>query len=418
MEVGQTARETHENGAVQLLTVHAAKGLEFPVVFVLRATHPWLPATYREDLVEFPNDLRDRDTRFGDPKQAHREEERRLFYVAMTRAEDVLSICAKKGTGKDPTPPGDVRELIGAGFKELKGCVDFELLPAGEVVGAINAAAEPSTRITNWMELPALRGTTARRLSASAIERYERCPLSYKLALEWRLPEEPAANMQYGAAMHSALHAYFDTVRKGRQMSAEEVIQYFLDEFRKAKIDDALQRQLYERDGTQQLQTFLESHEAIPHGRVAMLEHTFQQKIAGTDIIGRIDRIDESDDGYVVVDYKTGNPKSQDLADKSLQLSIYALAMPVSKPVKALIFQNMADNTAIVTKRSPESLRKAEAKIATAAQGIAEGQFEPREGNHCNWCGYRSICPVKELRPRLATETPADANGQLSLWRN
>jgi DNA helicase-2/ATP-dependent DNA helicase PcrA len=416
MEVGQSARGKNGVDAVQLLTVHSAKGLEFPVVFVLRATHPWLPATYREDPVEFPNELRDRDTRFDDPKEAHKEEERRLFYVAMTRAEDVLCICARKGTGKDPTPPGDVRELITAGSKALKGCVSFELLSASEVVSGINATAETSTRITTWMELPALAQTTNRRLSASAIERYERCPLSYKLALEWKLPEEPAANMQYGAAMHAALFAYFDALRKGRQMLAEDVVQYFLNEFRKAKIDDALQRHLYERDGAQQLHTFLESPEAVPRGRLAMLEHTFQCEIAGTGVTGRIDRVDETDEGYIIVDYKTGNPKSQELAEKSLQLSIYALAMSASKPIKALIYQNMGDNTAIVSQRSPESLHKAAAKVKAAAEGIARGEFEPTPGSHCNWCGYQSICPVKELRPRLAPERAVDANGQLSLW--
>ena len=216
--------------------------------------------------------------------------------------------------------------------------------------------------------------------------------------------------------MHSALLVYFDRLRTGRRMPAEDVVHYFLDEFRKAKIDDTLQRHLYERDGTQQLQTFLESAEASPHGRVAMLEHPFQCEIAGTGIRGRIDRVDETDDGYVIVDYKTGNPKSQELADKSLQLSIYALAMSKRGPLKALIFQNMADNTAIVSQRSPESLRQAEAKIETVAAGIAQGAFEPTPGTHCSWCGYRSICPVQELKPRLQPENAADANGQLSFW--
>jgi DNA helicase-2/ATP-dependent DNA helicase PcrA len=417
MEAGGTAGAKHRDDAVQLLTVHAAKGLEFPVVFVLRASHPWFPPNYREDLVEFPNELRDRDTRFDDPKEAHKLEERRLFYVAMTRAEDMLCICAQKGKGKsDSTPSGDVRKLIAAGAKALKGCVDFRLLPGNEVIPGITATGVPSPRIADWMRLPALPQTTKRRLSASAIERYERCPLSYKLALEWKLPEEPAANMQYGAAIHSALLLYFDALRKGRQMTAEDVVHYFRDEFAKAKIDDALQRHLYERDGTQQLLTFLESPAAIPHGRVALLEHTFQCEIAGTGITGRIDRVDETEDGYVIVDYKTGNPKSQELADKSLQLSIYALAMSARKPVKALVFQNMGDNTAIVSLRSPGSLHKAETKIAAAADGIAGGKFAPTPGSHCTGCGYRSICPTKELRPKLVAENVGDANGQLNLW--
>src|SRR5215469_11747697 len=245
MEIGETAGPRHRDDAVELLTVHAAKGLEFPVVFIQRMKPGSFPLNYREDLVEYPN-------------EAHKEEERRLFYVAMTRAEDVLYICAQKGRGKsDPTPSGDVRKLIAASAKALKGCVDFQLLPTSEVVAGINRTAEPSTRLADWMRLPALPQTTKRKLSASAIERYQRCPLSYKLALEWKLPEEPRASMQYGAAMHSALLVYFDRLRKGRRMSAEDVVHYFLDEFRKAKIEDALERHLYEHDGTQQLQTFL-----------------------------------------------------------------------------------------------------------------------------------------------------------------
>jgi len=149
------------------------------------------------------------------------------------------------------------------------------------------------------------------------------------------------------------------------------------------------------------------------------LEHTFQCEIAGTGVVGRIDRVDETDDGYVVVDYKTGNPKSQELADKSLQLSIYAMAMSAQKPVKTLVFQNMSDNTAVITERSSESLAKAESKIANAAAGIAAGRFEPTPGTHCNWCGYRTICPEKEAKPRPApaSEIEADEDGQLSLWR-
>jgi putative RecB family exonuclease len=118
----------------------------------------------------------------------------------------------------------------------------------------------------------------------------------------------------------------------------------------------------------------------------------------------------------VIVDYKTGNPKSQDLADQSLQLSIYALAMSARKPVKMLVFQNLGDNTAIVTLRSPESLHKAEMKIAEAASGIAAGEFEPTPGTHCNWCGYRPICPEKEVKPRLPMGASVEPNGQLKIW--
>jgi RecB family exonuclease len=198
--------------------------------------------------------------------------------------------------------------------------------------------------------------------------------------------------------MHTTLLAYFDGVRKGRPMQLAEVVSFFREEFKKAKIDDATQRQLYERDGEQQLKRFLDSAAAQPYGKVAMLEHRFARDIAGWKVVGRIDRVDEADDGYVIVDYKTGRPKKQQVADESLQLSIYALAMDGHKPVKRLVFQNLQDNTTVSTLRTPEQLRATETDIARVAAGIAAGEFEATPGQHCQWCGYRNICPEVEAR--------------------
>ena len=99
--------------AVQLMTVHAAKGLEFPCVFVVRIASNSFPGGYKESLVEFPQQLRSRQTVESDPKTLHEQEERRLFYVAMTRAMDELYICGKAGReNKQSAPPkGYMREL-------------------------------------------------------------------------------------------------------------------------------------------------------------------------------------------------------------------------------------------------------------------------------------------------------------------
>ncbi len=408
LAMAETRPAAETADAVRLLTVHAAKGLEFPVVFVLRLTKPSFPAPYREDLVEFPDELREPDSRIKvDAKTVHEEEERRLIYVAVTRAEDSLYLCAKKGRGKDPTPPGALRELIAAGKKEIPGCVEFEVLTAAGGPVVIHAAAEPRSRIAEWVDLPPLPHTTRHKLSASAIESYDRCPLRYKMSLEWNLPEEPTANVHFGSAMHSALYAYFDALRKGRPISTEAVVHYFLQEFAEKPIADATQRRLYEKEGPEQLRAFLGSPAAQPHGEVAMLEHSFSCEIAGSRIIGRIDRVDEDEDGYVIVDYKTGNPKSQNTADESVQLSVYALAMSAKKPVKMLVLQNMEDNTSVVTTRSAEELLATETKIANVAAGIAAGEFEAKPGRHCSWCAYRSICPEKEVNlPAGAEETP------------
>jgi len=408
MEFGRTPKPQRHDDVVRLLTVHAAKGLEFPVVFVIRAGSASFPSNYREDLVEFPAELRDKDTLpEAPPKEVHAEEQRRLFYVAITRAKDQLILSGKKGRGKtDPTPSGYLRELVTAGAKSIKGCVEFGLIPTGEVVPTIHAGAQPMSRIAEWVNLPPLPKTISKSLSASAVESYMRCPLNFKLGLEWNLPEEPGANMQFGSAMHLALLAYFDSVCKGRPMSVDEVVSNFRGEFQKAKIDDPVQRELYERDGCAQLKAFLASPAATPRGAVALVEHWFKCEIAGTRVTGRIDRVDEDDEGYVVVDYKTGNPKSQKTADESLQLSVYAIALRATKPVKALIFQNLEDNSTTETTRTPDDLRETEAKVADVAASIAAGQFNASPGRHCKWCAYRTICPEMEvIVPSPARET-------------
>ncbi|HZD32051.1 MAG TPA: PD-(D/E)XK nuclease family protein, partial [Candidatus Angelobacter sp.] len=224
-----------------------------------------------------------------------------------------------------------------------------------------------------------------------------RCPLKYKLSLEWNLAEDTTANLYFGWAMHAALFAYFDSVRKERPMTADSVAEYFLREFDAKPIADVTQRRLYEQDGPRQLRAFLASPAAQPQGSVAMLEHRFKCEMAGVQVVGRIDRVDEDTDGHVIVDYKTGRPKSQDSADDSVQLSIYALAMNGGKPVKALVLQNMEDNSTIVTSRSTEDLRKTEGLIAKVAARIAAGEFEAKPGWHCSWCSYRMICPEKEV---------------------
>ena len=228
----------------KLMTVHAAKGLEFPCVFVVRVVSQSFPGQYKESLVEFPQELRSKDTAAeGEPKVLHAEEERRLFYVALTRAMDELYICGQFGRGaKDPVPPGYVRELLDKKNTVLQGAIDCQKLSQGTLLEKLNAAGEPVPLVSEWVQLPPCADAQLSKLSASAIDQYERCPLAYKLSRDWRIPEEPAARMQFGAAMHVALKAYFDGVQAGRPPDEETVIACFLDEFCKTKMGEETER--------------------------------------------------------------------------------------------------------------------------------------------------------------------------------
>ena len=246
-----------DDNAVRLMTAHAAKGLEFAHVFILRASSPSFPSPFKEPLLEFPRELHDPGSiAQDDDKELCRQEERRLFYVAMTRARDSLTIYAKQGTGKDPSPPGFLRELLKD--PSLLGRWLVPGQPRGFQTDMFAEAAGPAgmTRASEWLSLPPSTDLSA-KLSASAVQTYETCPLQFKLEREWKIPSEVPAAMQYGGVIHRVLLAFYNSVRDLRPMADEEVIQLFRDELAAAAIQDRYQHDLYCEQGVLQLQDFL-----------------------------------------------------------------------------------------------------------------------------------------------------------------
>jgi putative RecB family exonuclease len=345
----------------------------------------------------------------------HEQEERRLFYVAMTRAMDELYVCGKAGKDKgQPAPPKKyMRELVSLAPNVLRGSIQSQILVPEVQIAELHAAAEPVLTVSQWTQLPPREDARLLELSASALSSYEGCPLSYKLKYDWHLPEDATAPLQFGNAMHQALKAYFDGVRAGRAPDLETVLACFRDEFAKAKIDEAVQRELYEKDGCAQLAAMLESEFAHPEGDILHNEHKFKLEIGGMLVRGRLDRLDRQANGDVtVLDYKTGKAKTQKDADESLQLSIYALAaVNMGHKPSSLVFINTQNGTAVTSSRSPEQLRQAEDKVRELATKIAAGEFDPKPSGRCGWCSYQSICPTQEAPlPRPPAELAAKMN--------
>lgn len=390
-----------DEDAVRLMTAHGAKGLEFSHVFLLRASKGTFPNSYRETLVEFPQQLRDPDSVTGvDDKTLHDQEERRLFYVAMTRAKNSLHIYGKQGIGRDKSPSGFLREMMSnAGLQPFLH--SRSALPSQPELIEVAAAGDPhasQSRLPAWLELPAIDGLAA-RLSASSIETYETCPLQFKFEREWKLSRQLHAAAQYGAAMHRVLRTYYDSVRLQRTKTAAELTQLFCDDLAACGIEDGYQLELYRRQGIEQLRNFLETPGPAPD--VIHTEEWFDVQIAGTKIAGRIDRMDRAADGSVnIVDYKTGKARSQEDADESLQLSIYAMAAygKWGYRVGDLVFHNLEGNVPVISKRTDFQLEEARERVRGVARHIAEGNFEAKTGFHCSFCAFRGLCPAREKR--------------------
>ncbi len=387
-----------EGDGVWLMTAHAAKGLEFAHVFVPRVASASFPAAYGARLFEFPRELaRGRAPFQADSKELHYQEELRVFYVAITRARDSLTLSARRARGKDPVPPRYLRQLAGA---KALGPFLWQR-DAREYRVNLEAASPAGSAVTPWIEWPPRVPLDAAPLSASAIDSYERCPLQFKIARDWNLPAEPAAPMQFGAAVHTVLHDYFRALRQGESRTREQVLAKFREEMAKGRFDDPLQRELYEKQGEEQVSAFLATSAAAPAPIVLDTERKFRVEINGVTVVGRVDRLDQLEGKRVrIVDYKTGRPRDQEDADKSLQLSLYALAARDAWDADpaSLVFYNLDTNSAVETFRSPAQLQEAACKVREVADRIAQGDFAPKRDYHCTWCPYRAVCPETEER--------------------
>ena len=397
--------ERQHPDAVQLMSVHAAKGLEFSHVWILRVTSGSFPTYFKENLFEFPPALRS-SIAVGEGKLVHDQEERRLFYVAITRARDRLGIGSRPGKGKkDPTPPGFLRPLISD--RKLKSALTTRN-SEGLTPATLPLDASP---LGSWMLLPPAFAPEM-ALSANAVQSYATCPMRFKLERDWKIPGEAAAAMQYGFAIHTVLKNYYDPAAHAKEFSIDDAVQAFRVEFGKGYIDDPVQRKIYEERGEDQLRTMLQ---ASPRGsaNVIATEHKFSFRLGDREIRGRIDRIDQLEDGVVrVIDYKTGAPKDRKFAEESLQLSIYAMAVAqMNLSPRELVLVNVQDNSLAVAGRTPKQLDTAREKIEDAAEGIRRGEFDPRPGQHCRWCDYRNLCPATEQRVFLPVK-PLDTKAE------
>lgn len=390
----------NKEDGVRLMTVHAAKGLEFGHVAILRGSSTSFPCSYHEPLVEFPRELR-RSPSTLDDKTLHEQEERRLYYVAMTRAEDTLTILAKEGGGKtDKRPYKFLREFIcDPRYKKF-----WQMQPAVAVQDQLFAAEEEErvaierSNVAAWL-LAETSGEFVKGLSASAIDTYQQCPLRFKLERDWNLPRDVPASLHYGAAMHRVLFTFYQAQKFGREITDEQLLENFRKDLATAGIADRYQYELYLRQGKEQLSQFIEYARAGVRAEVLETEQKFDVTIEGTRVSGRVDRVDRvGTDGVAIVDYKTGKPKTQKDADESLQLSLYALAAREAWGMRAdrLVFHNLEDNTAVVTTRDEGALEAAKAKVRKTAEEIAAGKFGAKTGYHCSFCPYRNLCPATE----------------------
>ncbi len=383
--------------AVSVLTVHKAKGLEFPVVFLVGLAEGRFPVRGRRDRLPLPDALR-RTVPLED--EAPWSEERRLCYVAMTRARDelILSSASESSSGRRRRPSPFVAEALDqppAARPEESGTEGTvaRLLAGLEPAHPVPAAGPASAT-------PALDPDRTLNLSYSQLDDYLSCPLRYRLRHVVRVPTPPHHALVLGNALHQAVAAFHSARMRGRTMSEAELIDVFVthwsgegflsrehEEARFASGQGALRRFLEEqlRDGA-----------AVP----AAVERPFSVRLGRDTVRGRYDRLDETPEGTVITDYKSSDvrdpKKAAEKARDSLQLQLYALAHQAETgelPAAVELHFLESGVTGRVTP-DPVRLEKTRKTLEAAAEGIRAGHFEARPDYlSCGYCPFREICP-------------------------
>jgi len=235
------------------------------------------------------------------------------------------------------------------------------------------------------------------RLSASAIVTYEDCPQKFKFSHYLKIPTGPQPALTFGNIMHQCVRRYFELRRQG-PVKFEQLQAHFEQIWKSAGFQDQYQEQAYKRAGLEQLRIFVKNHETSTTLPLGMEVH-FALDLGDVVLEGRIDQINPLPDRAVeLVDYKTGRPPSQKDADKSLQLSVYALAARDQMQLNParLTFYSLTHNEAVCSVRTPKDLDAVIGETREVAAQIRQQLFPPRPGFVCRYCDYVMICPAHE----------------------
>lgn len=374
--------------AVQILTVHAAKGLEFPVVFIPSAVMHRFPGINKSDPIEIPQELVTDDV---PNKDTHRQEERRLFYVACTRAEKRLfmSYSEKYEGNKSWKPSLFIEEIT----KDDNNVSTFD--HTGEDHSDIEPVEE---KVTDMLQKEAPKHNI-NKLSYSQLGTFETCPLKYQFRYLFSIPSPEAHAANFGSSVHNTLNEFYKNLINGNEVSIELLNELYEKSWIPRGYDNKAHENARKKKGFELLKEFYEKNSnpwVIPFA----LERPFNLKIGPYTITGRIDRIDQLADGtYEIIDYKTGKLKKGTNLNKDLQLSLYALACrDVYKiPVSKLSLYFLEDNEKQSTQRTDEQLEEAVQEVIKRADTMQVSDFDATPGFPCSYCEYRLICNKAQI---------------------
>ncbi|HEV7769402.1 MAG TPA: ATP-dependent DNA helicase [Solirubrobacterales bacterium] len=241
------------------------------------------------------------------------------------------------------------------------------------------------------------RGDGGLSLSASDLGLYLTCPLKYKFARVFGIPQEPTINQRFGILIHNVLERFHK--EPSEEDGLERLTSLFETGWRRTGFgssDDELQ---YRARARAALRLYWE-REQVSEGEPVWLERKFDFRIGEHHVRGRVDRVDRLPGGdYELIDYKTGERKSEAELENDLQLALYRLAAREAWDVEAASgsYYYVLDGDKVTAPTKPDDAERVERTVLQVGEGVLGQDFEPRPSpSVCSWCDYRLICPAAE----------------------
>ncbi len=351
--------DNNEDDAISLMTIHQAKGLEFKIVFMPSQNERGSKNGLNEKL----NNLF--------KINSNTEEERRVFYVGCTRAEELLIISYSKTlshTKKIYKPNVFLSELLN--YKNSVTRFDINKL---------------DKQIFRNNPIQKRRETV---LSYNKLRLYTLCPLAYKYAHEWNLETVRIGGMEYGRNIHKITEYILKKVKDGTNLNTINIIDLIDSNWQNTNFRTEEENQKFKKSATQQIEYFINTQKSLlEKNRIFSIEDQFNILIKNDLITGRFDAVFSIDGVPLIVDFKTGDPK-----DYSSQLSFYSVCFKekyhVDKVNLAVYYFKNGTMNSIISNPEDEEI----SIIETVSQNIKNKKFNPIPGKQCKDCAYNAIC--------------------------
>jgi len=239
--------------------------------------------------------------------------------------------------------------------------------------------------------------------SYSALEDFRICPQKYKFSQIDRIKTPKNKEQVFGTLLHNTLKIVHTPGILSPTL--EQALDFFSKNWNAEVFKDEIEERAAFAQGVAMLQDYYKKNDPTKFN-IIDLESRFQIEIGaegGKHIVsGIIDRIDKTDDGYEIIDYKTTRKlPSQEKVDNDLQLSIYLAGFLKRYPkeienlhkIKVSLYY-LKHGVKLSSQRTVKQIKESEELIIDLIDQIASSKFEPVISGLCDWCAFQKICPM------------------------